>query len=517
MLKKKQTHLIDRLSLNPRTSDAHRSRLAQQGSWVVAVLTAFLATVFFQGDSLAQSANTRSYRSGTTNVNNSSVQSSGLPTGQTSGSFVAVGEATGNSRCAQKTFRAPQNQNAALIGAFILRLLPEQLRDQTSCRYNEEENLIIMYGPEQAINLSENLLNNFSATLFEAFLTSGEFVSVAGVSRNRPIPIQEKAPITNVGKNYYDPSRNDYVKIAFDPEGAIVPNRQQYAVTFGGGNASGNGVETLPEGPLSSPYSTERQTMETVLRQNASTSTDSSILDVVTYRCAPSICEYVGKLIRDQFGVGANVTFIVDRQLGTIVVHASQQKQEEVRKYLETLQIYPVKPSSYEPDLRVARGDIVPVTGANEQEENRAPVLSSYANQISRANNSPIASDNRRNSLVNDAYTPQIRKAEELQDSLLQLFGDRFIRLQSSPDAPFSQRQIVSYRFIKRASAAQSTGNFARPSCDVSIDQLHNRIGIEGDPELCSEMLILLRAMDQAPLQNGNVRRFIPILSLIHI
>lgn len=511
MLKRKQTHLIDRLSLNPRTSDARRSRLAQQGSWVVAVLTAFLATVFFQGGSLAQSANTSSYRSGTTNVNNTSVQSSGLPTGQTSASFVAVGEATGNSRCAQKTFRAPQNQNAALIGAFILRLLPEQLRDQTSCRYSEEENLIIMYGPEQAINLSENLLNNFSETLFEAFLTSGEFVSVAGVSRNRPIPIQEKAPITNVGKNYYDPSRNDYVKVAFDPEGAIVPNRQQYAVTFGGGNTSGNGVETLPKGPLSSPYSTERQTMETVLRQNASTSTDLSILDVVTYRCAPSICEYVGKLISEQFGVGANVTFIVDRQLGTIVVHASKQKQEEVRKYLETLQIYPVKPSSYEPDLRVARGDIVPVTGTNEHEENRAPVLSPYANQISRANNSPIASDNRRNSLVNDAYTPQMRKAEELQDSLLQLFGDRFIRLQSSPDAPFSQRQIVSYRFIKRTSVAQSSGNFARPSCDVSIDKLQNRIGIEGDPELCSEMLILLRAMDQAPLQNGNVRRFIPI------
>ncbi|MGN0930955.1 MAG: secretin N-terminal domain-containing protein [Thermoguttaceae bacterium] len=474
------------------------------------ILTAFLATMVFQGASYAQGANNSFYRSGTINANGASYQSAGSPANQNSDNYVAVSETTGNSRCVQKTFRAPQNQNAALIGAFILRLLPEQLRDQTSCRYSEEENLIVMYGPEQAINLSENLLNNFSETLFEAFLTSGEFVSVAGVSKNRPIPIQEKASISNVGKNYYDPSRNDYVKVAFEPEGAIVPNRQQYAVAFGSGNSDRNSVAALPEGPRSA-NSMERQTMETVLRQNASTPTDSSILDVVTYRCAPSICEYVGKLIKEQFGVGANVTFIVDRQLGTIVVHASQQKQEEVRKYLETLQIHPVRPSSYEPDLRIARGDIIPVTGANEQEENRASVLSPYANQLSRGNNYSVVSDNRRNSLVTDVYTPQTRKAEELQDSLLQLFGERFIRLQNSADAPFSQRQIVSYRFVKRASSTQTAGNFARPSCDISFDQLHNRIGIEGDPELCSEMLILLRAMDQAPLNNGNVRRFIPI------
>ena len=510
MLKRKQTHLIDRLYLIPRTSDACRSRLTQQGVWVATILTAFLATMAFQGASNAQSANSSFYRSGTMNINGGSFQSADSPANQNNGDFVAVSETTGNSRCVQKTFRAPQNQNAALIGAFILRLLPEQLRDQTSCRYSEDENLIIMYGPEQAINLSENLLNNFSETLFEAFLTSGEFVCVAGVSRNRPIPIQEKAPISNVGKNYYDPSRNEYVKVAFEPEGAIVPNRQQYAVTFGAGNSNGNSVVPLPEAPRTTD-AIERQTMETVLRQNASTPADMSILDVVTYRCAPSICEYVGKLIEEQFGVGTNVTFIVDRQLGTIVVHASLQKQEEVRKYLETLQIYPVKPSSYEPDLRIARGDIVPVTGANEQEENRASVLSTYANQVSRENNSTVVSDNRRNSLVTDVYTPQTRKAEELQNSLLQLFGERFIRLQSSADAPFSQRQIVSYRFVKRASSAQTTGSFVRPSCDISFDQLHNRIGIEGDPELCSEMLILLRAMDQAPLNNGNVRRFIPI------
>lgn len=510
MLKRKQTHLIDRLYLTPRTSNARRSRLTPQGVWVTSILTAFLATMVIQGASYAQGANNNFYRSETMNVNRASTQPANSPTSQNGGDLIVASETTGNARCVQKTFRAPQNQNAALIGAFILRLLPEQLRDQTSCRYSEEENLIIMYGPEQAINLSENLLSNFSETLFEAFLTSGEFVSVAGVSRNRPIPTQGRAPITNVGKNYYDPSRNDYVKVAFEPEGAIVPNRQQYAVTFGSGNSNGNSVAPLPESPRST-NAMERQTMETVLRQNASTPADSSILDVVTYRCAPSICEYVGKLINEQFGAGANVTFIVDRQLGTIVVHASQQKQEEVRKYLETLQIYPVRPSSYEPDLRIARGDIIPVTGANEQEEYRASVLSPYSNQGSRGNNYSAASDNRRNSLVTDVYTPQTRKAEELQDSLLQLFGERFVRLQSPADAPFSQRQIISYRFVKRASSAQTTNNFARPSCDISFDQLHNRIGIEGDPELCSEMLILLRAMDQAPLNNGNVRRFIPI------
>ena len=96
------------------------------------------------------------------NINGGSFQSADSPANQNNGDFVAVSETTGNSRCVQKTFRAPQNQNAALIGAFILRLLPEQLRDQTSCRYSEDENLIIMYGPEQAINLSENPLNNFS-------------------------------------------------------------------------------------------------------------------------------------------------------------------------------------------------------------------------------------------------------------------------------------------------------------------------------------------------------------------
>lgn len=425
--------------------------------------------------------------------------------------FVSASETTRNALNVQKTFKAPENQNAALIGTFILRLLPEELRDQTSCRYSEEDNLIIMSGPEQAIKLSENLLNNFSSTLFEAFLTSGEFVSVAGVSRNRPIPKVDENAASSVGKNYYDPNHNDVVRVAYEPQGAIVPERQEYAVAFGAGNNVGQQASAAQAAIADE---VERPTFESVMRQSAApqqaavSGNDDSILDVAAYRCNPAYCDRVAQLVERQFAANPEVAFNVDRQLGTIVVHTNRKNQREVRDFLAQLQVYPARQSAYEADLRVARGDVVPVDGMNAGVSNIERSLNQVAGNLYTSNQPQLQNNS---SMLDDVYTPQSRKAEELQDSLLKLFGDRLERLQSNASAPFSQRQIVTYRFVKRVPAANETVGAQARVCDVSVDSLHNIISLQGDSTLCSQMIVLLRAMDQPPLRNGNVRRFIPI------
>ncbi len=424
-----------------------------------------------------------------------------------SNNLVAVGETTSNAQCVQRAFRAPENQNAALIGTFILRLLPDKLREQTTCRYSEEDNLIIMYGPEQAIKLSENLLNNFSETLFEAFLTSGEFVSVAGVSRERPIPTVDSNSESTVGRNYYDPNHNDLVRVAYEAQGAIVPDRREYAVAFGSGDEKP--APTSPQEAKANEYN--RPTLESVLRQNSASQTtqvndDDAILDVVSYRCSPSTCDRVAQLVERRFATNPEVAFSVDSQLGTIVVHTNRKYQREVKDFFAQLQIYPARQSAYEADLRVARGDIVPIDGNNSN----ASAFERSLNQVNPQNSNSRQGQNL-NGVLNDVYTPQTRKAEELQDSLLQLFGNRLRRLQTDPNAPFTQRQVVTYRFVKRAPSTDGDVPVEPRFCDVSIDALHNQISLQGDPKLCSQMIVLLRAMDQPPLRNGNVRRFIPI------
>ena len=96
-----------------------------------------------------------------------------------------VEPSTRNERSVQKTFSAPRDKDAALIGAFLLRLLPENLSSKTTWRYNERENTLTVYGPEKAIELSEKLLEDFSEPLYQAFLESGsngEYVGLVGKS-----------------------------------------------------------------------------------------------------------------------------------------------------------------------------------------------------------------------------------------------------------------------------------------------------------------------------------------------
>ncbi|MBR5243926.1 MAG: hypothetical protein IKW13_06810, partial [Thermoguttaceae bacterium] len=99
-----------------------------------------------------------------------------------------------------------------------------------------------------------------------------------------------------------------------------------------------------------------------------------------------------------------------------------------------------------------------------------------------------------------DVYAPQYRKATELQDTLVRLFGQRFKKLEAAT-------QAETYRFVKR----QTPGESEVRVCDVSFDVVRNAISLDGDAAICSQMLVLLRTMDQPPPALGNVRRFIPI------
>ena len=419
----------------------------------------------------------------------------------------SVGETTENARCVQRTFRVPENQNAALIATFLLRLLPENLREQTTCRYSEEENLVYMYGPEMAIDFSENLLNNFSETLFEAFLTSGEFVSVAGVSRQRNIPAVEQKESSSVGQVYYDPSRNENVRVAYEAQGAVIPDRREYAVAFGAGDQRDATQTNAVGNEYNRPTFESVQRRNSELRNKSNPLNDDDIADVASYRCSPTACDRVAQLVQRRFASNPEVAFSVDSQLGTIVVHANRKNQREVREFLAQLQVYPSQTSAYGADMRVARGDIVPIDGYSSEE---TPVARSL-NQVSPLTNPQSTRSNDFESSLSDVYMPQNRKAEELKDSMLQLFGERLARLPSDATAPFSQRQIATYRFVGRVQTNEEGQTVQARVCDVSIDALHNKIMIQGDSRISSQMIALLRAMDQPPLRNGNLRRFIPI------
>ena len=423
-------------------------------------------------------------------------------------SYSDYGEPAQNGRCLQKTFRVPTDKDAALVGTFVLSFLPKALQSQTSWRYDDKDNTLTVYGPAKSIELSEKFLNDFSEPMYEAFLNAREYVSVAGVSprpdlRGHTNAAQALAERANGSPNYYDPARNRVVKVAYEPEGALMPERSDYAVTFGAGDEI-TGKESVEQEP-------KRQTPRKVWGQSpeiqeAATDEDSK-LDVVSYRCLPSACDQVGLRFQRQFASNPSVAFTVDRDLGTIIVHTTKKTQREVERYLAQFQVYPDKNSDAASDMRIATGTVERIDGVERDETaaQRVARQTFAGNQTSNVSG-PFA-DQARASEIDDVYQPQYRKAEELQDALLQLFGERLQRRETSPDAPYSMRQIATYRFVKR----QRPNDVDFRTCDVAIDALHNQIALQGDAVLCTQMLALLRAMDQPPLRNGNVRRFIPI------
>ncbi|MBP5620404.1 MAG: hypothetical protein J6X44_00150, partial [Thermoguttaceae bacterium] len=404
-----------------------------------------------------------------------------------------------NERCVQKTFATPVDKDAALIGTFLFRLLPEKLRDQTSWRYSEKENTVTVYGPEKAIELCEELLNNFSEPLYEAFLASGgnsDFVSVTGFAPTAPASAPKKTP----EKDYYDPERNEIVKVAYEAEGAVVPDRQEYAVAFGAGDDE---QSNAPRRDLQSAATIWGQSE--ALQQISNN--DDSILDVVSYRCLPAKAENVGLLFHQKFADNPSIMYSVDAARGVIIVNTNRKYQREVGAYLASLQVYPDAQRANEPDARVATGAVTPVVGYDP--EIAAPGRAApqpLAGSQSSAVAGPFA-DLVQGEEPANLYLPKNRKVEELQDALLQLFGDRLQRRKSNPNDPYTKRQIVTYRFVKRQRPEDSDFR----ACEVSIDALHAQVSLQGDPVLCSQMLTLLRAMDQPPLNNGNVRKFIPI------
>ncbi|MBR4751918.1 MAG: hypothetical protein IK077_09170 [Thermoguttaceae bacterium] len=408
-----------------------------------------------------------------------------------------------NERCVQKTFVTPVDKDAALVGTFLFRLLPEKLRDQTSWRYSEKNNTVTVYGPEKAIELCEELLNNFSEPLFDAFLASGGSGNIeenAGLATNATNSLKQGATKAAPKKDYYDPDRNEIVKVAYEAEGAVVPDRQEYAVAFGAGDDE---QSNAPRRDLQSAATIWGQSE--ALQQISNN--DDSILDVVAYRCLPGKAESVGLLFHQRFADNPSIMYSVDPARGTIIVNTNRKYQREVGAFLASLQTYPDVQRANEPDARVSTGAVSPIDGYNS--EIAAP--GKIAPQAFAASQSSavagLFADRIQGEEPQNLYLPKHRMVEELQDALLQLFGDRLQRRNSNPNDPYSKRQIVTYRFVKRQRPEDSDFH----ACEVSIDALHNQVTLQGDPVLCSQMLVLLRAMDQPPLRNGNVRKFIPI------
>ncbi|MBR4833141.1 MAG: hypothetical protein IKU86_02255 [Thermoguttaceae bacterium] len=405
---------------------------------------------------------------------------------------------TKNGRCSQKTFAAPDRADAALLGGYFSRLLPKSLRDETFWRYDKEANTITVYGPEAALTVVDELLTQFNKDDYDAHV-AGQFqlVATAGFVEREDAP-SRVAPTSGYeaqerrvsDEKTYDPDRNDFVRVAYDADSAILPPQNE-AVVFGAEVAAENAPTFAP--PL--------------LGSTApAASREDSALEIVSYRCLPTRVDEIEALARREFSSISEIAFSVDRQLGTIVVHTNRKLQRAVQKYFASLQIYPTTLAPGQPDPRVATGVLRPIDGVDSIE----PVGDRVARQaFGGSTPAPRFASPAVSGSANDVYAPQFRKATELREMLVGLFGARFQTLEknAAADAPFSERQIETRRFVKR----QTPGESEVRVCDVSFDSVRNSISLDGDAAICSQMLVLLRAMDQPPAAPGVVRRFIPI------
>lgn len=397
---------------------------------------------------------------------------------------------TKNGRCVQKTFAAPDKADAALLGGYFSRLLPDSLRSQTFWRYDEKANEITVYGPEASINVVDELLKQFNRDDYDAHVAGRyQFVATAGFVE-REDGSKRVAPTSGYegrdrasNETYYDPDRNDFVRVAYDADNAILPPQNE-AVVFGAEVADENAPTLAPPLPGSAAPSAAAR--------------EDSALEIVSYRCLPTRVDEIEALARREFSSISEIAFSVDRQLGTIVVHTNRKLQRAVQKYFASLQIYPTTLAPGQPDPRVATGVLRPIDGVDSNEPTGVRVARQAFGGSTPAPSfaAPVVSGS-----AADVYAPQYRKATELQDALIRLFGKRFQKLEA--DATQSE----TYRFVKR----QTPGESEVRVCDVSFDSVRNAISLDGDAAICSQMLVLLRAMDQPPLTNGNVRRFIPI------
>ncbi len=406
---------------------------------------------------------------------------------------------TKNERCVQKTFAAPDKADAALLGGYFSRLLPDSLRSQTFWRYDEKTNSLTVYGPEAALNVVDELLTQFNQDDYEASVANQfQLVATAGFVERESAPnrvAQTSGAETQrrrvSDETYYDPERNDFVRVAYDADSAILPPPSE-AVVFGSEVANESKPALAP--PL--PGSTAP----------TAASREDSALEIVSYRCLPTRVDEIEALARREFSSISEIAFSVDRQLGTIVVHTNRKLQRAVQKYFATLQIYPTTLAPGQPDPRVATGVLRPIDGVDSTE----PFGERVARQtFGGSTPAPRFASPAVSGATEDVYSPQFRKATELREALTRLFGDRFQTLETpaNPNAPFSERQVETRRFVKR----QTPNEPEVRVCDVAFDSVRNSISLGGDAALCSQMLVLLRAMDQPPLTNGNVRRFIPI------
>ncbi|MBQ2789027.1 MAG: hypothetical protein IJE97_05265, partial [Thermoguttaceae bacterium] len=400
---------------------------------------------------------------------------------------------TKNGRCVQKTFAAPDKADAALLGGYFSRLLPDSLRSQTFWRYDEKANEITVYGPEAAINVVDELLRQFDRDDYDAHVAGRyQFVATAGFVE-REDASKRVAPTSGYegrdrasNETYYDPERNDFVRVAYDADAAILPPQNE-AVVFGSEVADENAPTLAPPLPgAAAPAVAPRE---------------DSALEIVSYRCLPTRVDEIEALARREFSSISEIAFSVDRQLGTIVVHTNRRLQRAVQKYFASLQIYPTTLAPGQPDPRVATGVLRPIDGVDSTEPTGVRVARQAFGGSTPAPRfaAPVVSG-----AASDVYAPQYRKATELQDALIRLFGARFQKLD---DAAIAAPQVATYRFVKRQTSDDSNVRV----CDVDFDAGRNAISLDGDAALCSQMLVLLRAMDQPPLTNGNVRRFIPI------
>ncbi len=369
------------------------------------------------------------------------------------------------------------------------------MRQETFWRYDEKSNSLTVYGPEAALNVVDELLTQFNRDDYEASVANQfQLVATAGFVEREDAPRRVAPTSAYEGRErrasnetYYDPERNDFVRVAYDADAAILPTPSE-AIVFGSEVADANAPTLAPPLPGSA-------------KAPVDASREDSALEIVSYRCLPTQVDKIEELARREFSSISEIAFSVDRQLGTIVVHTNRKLQRAVQKYFASLDIYPTTLAPNQPDPRVATGVLRPIDGVDSTEPTGVRVARQAFGGSTPA---PSFAAPAVSGAAADVYAPQYRKATELQDALIRLFGERFQKLDAAAtDAP----QVATYRFVKRQTSAESEAR----SCDVDFDGERNAISLDGDAALCSQMLVLLRAMDQPPPAAGIVRRFIPI------
>ncbi|MBR5626587.1 MAG: hypothetical protein IKW74_03070, partial [Thermoguttaceae bacterium] len=135
----------------------------------------------------------------------------------------------------------PRNCDAGSLGNRLVNFLPGDIRARTEWSVDSTKKALTIIGPEQAITIADQLIPRMDASV----QLVDRHVDVGVIDK----PVPEKPVLSNadaallqgerdVSPRYYDPDKNQYVRVAYQADNAVMPDNNEQPL-FGSGQ-SGN-------------------------------------------------------------------------------------------------------------------------------------------------------------------------------------------------------------------------------------------------------------------------------------